>query len=242
MEALVAFPTWVPDGMKEEARALGAEVIEVDGDLPTTGKVLHERIRNSDWLDGSTWKTPWRVEGKKTIAFELAGRYGEDLPDRIIFPTGGGVGIVALWKGFGEVRRRCPRLVVAQMARCAPIVRAHREGERTVPAWSDPVDTVAHGLNVTAVGGGRMVLQALRETDGSAMDVTEEEVAETSRALSSEEGLWTSPEGAAAAAALLKLVEDGQVERDERCLVCLTASGLKYSVSSLPSSSPPRGW
>ncbi|MCZ6690055.1 MAG: threonine synthase [Planctomycetota bacterium] len=234
MEALVVVPEETPGPVKAEARAFGAEVMEVAGGLPEASRALAQRAESEGWFVCSTWMEPYRVEGKKTMAFEIAGRFGEDLPDVIIFPTGGGVGTVAFWKAFDEMEgvgwigTRRPRLVAVQLESCAPIVRAMDNGDETLEPWLEPGETDAAGLKVPAPRAGKLILKALRASRGTAIGIPENELSHVGSALGKEEGLWTSPEGAAAAAAAPMLLDTGWLGKEEKILVFLTASGLKY--------------
>lgn len=181
----------------------------------------------------STLREPYRVEGKKTMGFELAEQIDWELPDVVLYPTGGGTGLVGMWKAWEELEQlgwigpRRPRMVTIQAEGCAPIVRAFAAGAEEAAPWENAI-TAASGLRVPAAIGDRLMLRALRASGGTAITVTEAEIAEGIRLLASREGIFAAPEGAATAAGLRRLLDAGLVERGERIVLFNTGSGLKY--------------
>jgi threonine synthase len=181
----------------------------------------------------STLKEPYRVEGKKTMGFELAEQLGWELPDVVLYPTGGGTGLVGMWKAWEEWERigwigpRRPRMVAVQAEGCAPIVRAFHAGAEEAAPW-EHAETGASGLRVPAAVGDRLMLRALRDSGGTAVAVSEAEIAAAIRLLASREGIFAAPEGAATVAGLRRLLDTGLVEPDERIVLFNTGAGLKY--------------
>jgi len=230
LPVVVAMPEDTPRAFAEECRHYGAQVHLVPGSIADAGKWLKANGPR-DAFDVSTLKEPYRVEGKKTMAYELLEQLGE-LPDAIIYPTGGGTGLVGMWKAFGEMRelgwtRKVPRLVSVQAEGCAPVVAAFRGGESATKPWPDP-RTAAYGLRVPSPIGGFLCLRALRETAGTAVAVPEKEIAPAAAELSRRSGIDICPEGGAAWAALRSLRRDGFLEPGERVVLFNTGTGLKY--------------
>jgi threonine synthase len=227
-------PMDTPSPFRLEAAALGATVHLVDGDISDCGQRVREGTEEHGWWDLSTLKEPYRLEGKKTMGYELAEQFDWDLPDVVIYPTGGGTGLVGMWKAFEEMeqleligRGRRPRMIVVQAYGCAPIVRAFREKKRTAKPWESPY-TYASGLRVPSAIGDRLILQAVRESGGTALAVTDDEMAVAQLEIARGEGIFACPEGGATLAALRRLVESGEVGRDERIVLFNTGTGLKY--------------
>jgi threonine synthase len=234
----VAMPSDAPAVNRTEAEAYGAEVILVDGLIDEAGRLMRERAASAGWFDVSTLREPYRVEGKKTMGFELAesGGWGEAwCPDVIVFPTGGGTGIVGMWKAFDELGQlgwigdRRPRMVVVQAAGCAPLVRAFDQGAERADPWTD-AQTIAAGIRVPSAIGDYLVLRAVRESDGTAVAVTDTEIIEAQRVLARGGGLYASPEGAASYAALHHLRRTGFLDGNERVVIFNTGMGIKYPV------------
>lgn len=232
----VAMPSDAPAVNRSEAAAYGAEVLLVDGLIDAAGRLVRERAAGEGWFDLSTLREPYRVEGKKTMGIELAeaGSWGDAwCPDVIVFPTGGGTGIVGMWKAFGElaelgwIGERRPRIAVVQATGCAPLVRAFEQGARHAEPWSD-AHTIAAGIRVPSAIGDYLVLDALRESGGTAVAVTDDEIVEAQRGLARGAGLYASPEGAATYAALPHLRRSGFLDGGERVVLFNTAMGLKY--------------
>jgi threonine synthase len=233
LKAHVFMPEDAPPMNQAEVTAMGADLHLIHGLIDQAGKEAAERARSRGWFDVSTFKEPYRAEGKKTMGIELAEALGWELPDVIVYPTGGGTGLVGMWKAFGELRAMgwvngaTPRFVSVQAAGCAPVVRAMREGADRIAPWVDAA-TSAHGLRVPKVYADRLVLQVLRESEGAALEVSEEEIEQAQDDLAGSEGILACPEGAATLVGLRKLVQSGWVDRDQRVVLFNTGSGLKY--------------
>jgi threonine synthase len=233
LEAFVFMPEDVPRVNQIECDAAGARAFLVRGLITDCGLLVRANASRMGWFDMSTLWEPYRVEGKKTMGFELAEQLGWELPDVVLYPTGGGTGLVGMWKAWQELERvgwigpRRPRMVAVQAEGCAPIVRAFQEGTEAATPWEDAV-TAAAGLRVPAAIGDRLMLQALRESGGTAVAVSEAEIAEAIRLLASAEGLFAAPEGAATVAGLRRVLEAGLVDPNERIVLFNTGSGLKY--------------
>jgi len=227
-------PRDTPEPFRLEAVMHGATVHLVDGDIADCGARLRERSAGAGWLDLSTLREPYRLEGKKTMGYELAEQFEWDLPDVVVYPTGGGTGLIGMWKAFDELeqmelvpRGRRPRMVSVQAAGCAPIVRAFENGDERAEHWRDPM-TYASGLRVPAAIGDALILAALRESRGTALAVADEEMAAGQREMARLEGIFPAPEGGATVAAIRRLVERGSIDRQERVVLFNTGSGLKY--------------
>ncbi len=229
---LVAMPEDTPPAFAAECRSHGAEVVEVPGTISDAGAWLAEH-RNPGDFDVSTLKEPYRIEGKKTMAYELFEQFGGELPDVVVYPTGGGTGLVGMWKAFDEMETMGwigasrPRMVSVQAAGCAPVVKAFSEGSDRTEAWPAPT-TTAYGLRVPSPIGGFLCLRALRETGGTAVAVPEAEIAPAAAELSSVAGVDACPEAGAAWAALLRLRREGWVVAGNRVVVFNTGAGAKY--------------
>jgi len=227
-------PVDTPMPFRLEAAAYGATVHLVDGDISECGAHVREGREREGWFDLSTLREPYRLEGKKTMGYELAEQLAWELPEVVIYPTGGGTGLIGMWKAFEELEQlgllrktQRPRMIAVQAAGCAPIVAAHDAGAERSEPWRDP-RTYASGLRVPTVLGDRLILQALRESGGTALAVTDDEMAAGQLEMARGEGIFPAPEGGATLAALRRLVERGDVARDERVVLFNTGSGLKY--------------
>jgi len=233
MAAHVFMPRDVPRPFISECRALGAHVTLVDGVITDCGRVAAEAARLHGRFDVSTLKEPYRVEGKKTMGYELAEQLGWTLPDVIIYPTGGGTGLVGMWKAFAELEELGwtsgprPRMVAVQTAGCAPIVRAFDQNQEFAEPWTDP-HTVAAGLRVPSAVGDFLILRALRESHGIAVAVSDDEMMSGARLLGQAEGIFAAPEGGATVAAARRLLADGWLHPDARMVLFNTGSGHKY--------------
>ena len=236
LRAHVAMPKDVPELNRTEAAIYGAELTLVDGLINDAGALIREQVQAHGWFDVSTLKEPYRQEGKKTMGIELAeqGGWGEAcLPDVIIYPTGGGTGIVGMWKAFAELEAlgwigaRRPKMVVVQAAGCAPIVRAYARGERHAEPWQ-AAQTAAAGLRVPVAIGDYLILDAVRDSGGTALAVTEEEIAEAQVAMGTLAGIYAAPEAAATWAALRQLRQRGWLDGTEQVVLFCTGMGLKY--------------
>jgi threonine synthase len=216
-----------------EARAYGADAAYVDGLISDAGRIIGQESAEHGWYDASTLKEPYRIEGKKTMGLEIAEQMGWDLPDVIFYPAGGGVGLIGLWKAFDELETigwidsRRPRLVAVQAEGCAPLVRAWREGAAESTFW-EGASTVAAGLRVPKPLGDRLVLRALRETNGTAVSVSDDRITLAVSELAERDGLFICPEGASMIPALRDLCSEGWIKRGERVVILNTGTGLKY--------------
>lgn len=232
MEIHVYMPADTPDMMKQEAAAYGAHVHLVDGLINEAGRQVRERAAAEGWFDVSTLKEPYRAEGKKTMGLELAEQFGWALPDAVLYPTGGGTGIVGMWKAFDELEAlgwigpERPKMISVQAEGCAPIVKAFQAGADEADLWED-AHTLAPGIRVPAAIADYLIIEAIRESEGTALTVSDEEILDAIRALARVEGLFAAPEGAATYAAYTKLLDDGFLGLDERVVLFNTGSGLK---------------
>jgi len=233
IEAHVFMPADTPQVFKDECSFYGAQVTEVDGLITDCGKIVKEQKDAQGWFDVSTLKEPYRIEGKKTMGYELAEQFGWSLPDVILYPTGGGTGLIGMWKAFGEMERmgwigkQRPRMISVQAAGCAPIVRAFEQGDPKA-AYFENAQTLASGLRVPAAIGDFLILQAVRKSNGCAVSVTDEELLAGTLAISRLEGILPAPEGGATLAALRKLTASGLIDAKERIVLFNTGSGYKY--------------
>ncbi len=224
MTAHIFMPQDTPAFNKETCQLLGANVTLIDGLISDAGRIVADRKTHEGWFDVSTLKEPYRVEGKKTMGFELAEQFEWELPDVIIYPTGGGTGIVGMWKGFSELEalgwigKKRPRFISVQSTGCAPIVKAWEEGATEATPWTD-AHTVASGLRVPQAIGDFLILEAIRKSNGAALAVTDDAIRDAMQLLPTAEGLLTCPEGAATVAALKQLVSDGMIESSERVVL-----------------------
>ncbi len=237
IRVVVVMPETTPQVIQRETAAYGADVWLVPGSIADAGAVVRKACAEHGWYDASTLKEPYRVEGKKTMGFEVAEQLGWTLPDVIVYPTGGGVGLIGMWKAFAELREvgwlaagATTRFVAAQAAGCAPIVRAFEEGADESVPWPDPV-TFAAGIRVPKALGDFLVLRALRESGGAAVAVSDDDIAAHMRLAGEREGMLVCPEGAAALAAAARLRREGWIRDGERVVVFNTGSGLKYAES-----------
>ena len=235
----VIVPRDTPPAAIAEAAIAGAHVFTVEGSIATAGTIVSRAATKLGWLDLSTLKEPYRLEGKKTMGLELAEQLGWAMPDVLVYPTGGGTGLVGIAKAYEELLTMdwlsgpLPRFVSVQAAGCAPVVRAWADGKETTTAWENPV-THAAGLRVPSPFAGRQMLKILRDSEGDAVAVSERAITEAQRLLARLEGIWTSPEGAALVAALGALKDRGRIARDARIVIMLTGAGIKYEAPELP--------
>jgi threonine synthase len=233
MGAFIFMPRDTPKANIIECLQTGANVTLIDGLITDCGRIVGERKQAEGWFDVSTLKEPYRVEGKKTMGYELAEQLGWEVPDVIIYPTGGGTGLIGMWKAFDEMERlgwissRRPRMVTVQAEGCAPIVRAFALGASYGAEISD-AHTVASGLRVPRAVGDFIMLDILRASGGTAVAVTDDELLAAVKEIGSAEGIFAAPEGAACLPALRQLLERGEVSRDERVVLFNTGSGVKY--------------
>ncbi len=217
----------------DECALYGANVTLVDGLITDAGKLSADKAREHGWYDVSTLKEPYRAEGKKTMGYEVAEQLGWTLPDWIIYPTGGGTGMVGMWKAFDELEAlgwigsERPKMVTVQPTGCAPIVRAFEEGTERAAMWEHP-DTEAHGLRVPKAIGDFLVLRAIRESGGTALAVTDRQMVEDMLLIGRLEGISAAPEGAAALSAARMLLESGAMQPHDRVVLFNTGGALKY--------------
>jgi threonine synthase len=234
LKAHIFMPKDTPYANIEESRMAGAEVILVNGLISDAAGMAGEKARAEGWFDVSTFKEPYRVEGKKVMGYELAESFGWQLPDVIIYPTGGGTGLVGMWKAFAELEElgwlentRRPRMVSVQADGCAPVVRAFENRASFCDFWLN-AHTVASGLRVPKSFADHLILQDIYESNGTAVAVSDEAILTAQKQLASREGIFAAPEGAATLAALRKLIETKWVLPDENIVLFNTGSGLKY--------------
>ena len=233
LEAHIFMPKDTPRANVIECEQTGARVTLIDGLITDCGSEVARRKEREGWFDVSTLKEPYRVEGKKTLGYELAEQLDWQLPDVVVYPTGGGTGLVGMWKAFEEMEAmgwigsKRPRMVTVQPTGCAPIVRAFEEGERHAEEFPNAA-TAASGLRVPKAIGDFLILDALRESGGAAIAVSDEELLAAIREIGAAEGVFVAPEGAACLPALRELVERGEVKPDERVVLFNTGAGVKY--------------
>jgi len=233
LEAYIFKPKDTPAANVIECRQTGASVTLIDGLITDCGRIVAERKEAEGWFDVSTLKEPYRVEGKKTMGYELAEQFAWELPDVILYPTGGGTGLIGMWKAFDEMERMGligsarPRMVSVQAEGCAPIIRAFHAGA-DIGVEIDPPQAISAGLRVPRAVGDFIMLDILRKSNGAAVSVTDQELLRAVREIGQAEGLFAAPEGAATLPALRTLLSSGQVSRDERVVLFNTGSGLKY--------------
>jgi threonine synthase len=233
LEAHIFMPRDTPRANIVECEQTGAHVTLIDGLITDCGAEVARRKDAMGWFDVSTLKEPYRVEGKKTLGYELAEQLDWTLPDVVIYPTGGGTGLIGMWKAFDELEARGwigskrPRMVTVQAEGCAPIVRAFLEGRRTATEFENAA-TVASGLRVPRAIGDFLILDALRASKGTALSVTDKELIDAVLEIGASEGLFVAPEGAACLPALRKLIARGEVKGNERVVLFNTGAGVKY--------------
>lgn len=232
-EAHVFMPVDTPRTFKLECHYYGAHVRLIDGLIDDCGRALRRQADSGDWHDVSTLKEPYRLEGKKTMGYELAEQCNWQLPDVIVYPTGGGTGLIGMWKAFDEMQQlgwigsKRPRMISVQASGCAPIVRAFQQGARKADACPEAA-TVASGLRVPGGIGDFLILQALYESGGEAVEVSDGELIEGAQQMARHTGLFPAPESGATLAALLKLRQQNRVTPDEHVVLFNTGSGFKY--------------
>jgi threonine synthase len=227
-------PKDVPTTFQVECKIYGASVTLIDGLTTDCGKRVREGAQEHGWFDLSTLKEPYRIEGKKTLGYELAEQMNWTLPDVIIYPTGGGTGLVGMWKAFDELERmgligpQRPRMISVQSTGCAPIVRAFERGDRFAEPWQN-ASTIADGLRVPAAVGDFLILQAIRDSGGTALAVPDEEMRADASPMASLTGIFPAPEGAACLSAQVRLLKTGWLKPDETVVLFNTGTGLKYT-------------
>jgi len=233
IEAHVFMPRDTPIANQREAQQYGAKLTLVDGLINDCGRIIAEKKSIEGWFDFSTLKEPYRVEGKKTMGYEIAEQLEWHLPDVIIYPTGGGTGLIGMWKAFAELEelgwigKARPRMVSVQASGCAPIVKAFDEGKASAEPWHDG-RTVASGLRVPQAVGDFLMLRAIRDSHGTALSVSDDEMLAEIPRVGKAEGVFFCPEGAACVAALRRLLKTSWIKPNDEVVIFNTASGLKY--------------
>ena len=233
IDTLVICPEETPELNVRETAADGAQVIVADGQIDECGRIVGEGAALGRWFDCSTLKEPYRLEGKKVMGLELAEQLGWDLPDAIFYPTGGGTGLIGMWKGFDELERigligsKRPRMFAVQAAGCAPMVRAWEQGEEFAERWEGAA-TMATGIRVPKAVGDFLILRAVRESGGAAIAVEEEAIMEAVNDAARDDGMLLCPEGGAVLAGWRSALDRGLVGRDERVVLFNCANGNKY--------------
>lgn len=235
MKSYIFCPDDTPEINVREIAAQGANVWRVNGLINSCGKIVGDGKESVGWFDFSTLKEPYRIEGKKTMGLELADQMGWQVPDVIFYPTGGGTGLIGMWKAFNELKEmgwltgKLPRMVAVQATGCAPIVKAFEEGKEHAPLWED-AHTVAAGIRVPVAVGDFLILRAVRESQGFATAVNDEQITAALDESSQKEGFLMCPEGAATYAAYKQELASGRISPDESAVLFNCASGLKYEL------------
>ncbi len=233
IETFVFCPHDTPEINVREIALQGAHTYRVNGLIDVCGRIVGEGKQAAGWFDVSTLKEPYRIEGKKTMGLELVEQLGWEVPDVIFYPTGGGTGLIGMWKAFAELEalgwlgQQRPRMVAVQAEGCAPMVRAYEQGEEFAQRWED-AHTVAAGIRVPAAVGDFLILRAVRESGGFATAVSDADIEQARVDAAQDDGLLLCPEGAATFAAYRHALADGQVSRDDRVVLFNCGSGLKY--------------
>jgi threonine synthase len=233
LEAYIYMPKLTPKVFSKECEMYGAKVILVDGDISDCARRVAEE-REPDWFDLSTLKEPFRLEGKKTMGFEIAEQFGWELPDVIVYPTGGGTGLIGIWKAFQELEQlrwitgKKPRMVAVQTEACCPIVKAFEAGESAAAPFRNPGETIANGLRVPAAFGDELILDILYKSQGCAVAVSEADIEDGLHEAALYEGKLLAPEGAATWMAARRLMDEGWIEPKERVVLLNTGSFYKY--------------
>jgi threonine synthase len=236
IKSTVFCPSDTPDINIREMGVQGADVFKVDGLINDCGKIVGEGKDNQGWFDLSTLKEPYRIEGKKTMGLELAEQFGWELPDAIFYPTGGGTGLIGMWKAFEELEAigwigpKRPKMFAIQAEGCAPIVRAFEEGKEYAELWED-AHTIAAGIRVPAAVGDFLILRAVRASGGSAIAVSDDDIMAAQQRIAKEEGVLLCPEGAATYAGWEQALRDKLIGKDDRSVLFNCATGLKYPMS-----------
>jgi len=234
MRSWVFMPDDTPAINKKECHLAGARTYTVNGLIDDCGSIVARGEKEKGWFNVSTLKEPYRIEGKKTMGLELAEQLGWELPDVILYPTGGGTGLIGMWKAFGELEQmgwlnstRKPRMIACQSTGCAPIVSAFQQGKRFAERWAD-ASTIASGIRVPSAVGDFMIIDAIRESGGVAMSAPEEDISHWMRMSASSDGIAICPETAVCLGVLERLIESGGIARNERVVVFNTGAAQKY--------------
>jgi threonine synthase len=235
IEANIFMPKDVPFANYVEAELYGAKVTLVNGLISDCGRMVAERKEKEGWFDISTLKEPFRIEGKKTMGYELVEQLGWEYPEAVFYPTGGGVGLIGMWKAFAELEElgwvkpgKKPKMIAVQSSGCAPMVRAYEKGEKASQMWSDAA-TFASGLRVPKPYGDYIMLDILKESGGAALSFSDEQILASLKDWAKHEGIFLSPEGAAATVAYDYLLANGFLKPQDRAVLFNTGSGLKYT-------------
>lgn len=243
MTSYVFMPADVPEPFIAECRAFGAEITLINGLITDCGKAASELVKKYNRFDVSTLKEPYRLEGKKTMGYEVAEQFNWELPDVIIYPTGGGTGLVGMWKAFDEMEKlgwigsKRPRMVSVQSTGCAPIIRAYVENKEFAEPWAE-ASTIADGLRVPAAVGDFLILRAIRESNGTAIAVDDKSIFEAANMIARNEGIFPAPEGGATLAAYIELKKENWIKENESTVLFNTGSGHKYM--NLWANKPPK--
>lgn len=234
LKSAAVMPVDTPPVIIDECRLYGAEIVLVDGLISDCAQIVREMVASGDWFSVSTFQEPYRLEGKKTMGYELAQAFDWRLPEIIIYPTGGGTGLVGMWKAFQELmelgwleNKILPKMVSVQASGCAPVVEAFKSGAENCDFWKN-AETIASGIRVPLSLADRLILEILRKSGGTALAVSDDEILKAQTELARVEGLFSSPEGAATLAAYKKLISNGFISPGERTILFMTASGVKY--------------
>jgi threonine synthase len=234
ISSATVMPADTPNAIINECKYYGAKVLLIQGLISDCAKIVDEMSASGGWFSVATFREPYRLEGKKTLGYELAQQFNWQLPDVILYPTGGGTGLIGMWKAFNELRElnwlethRLPRMITVQSDGCAPVVKAFHNGLDHCEFWKD-AETIANGIRVPISLADRLILQVLNASGGYAVAVSDEDTLTAQNELAKNSGIFTSPEGAATVAALNQLSENGIIQRDERVVLFATASGVKY--------------
>jgi len=233
IKTVIVMPQASPSINKKECCVLGAHLFLVNGLISDAGKIVGRAVAKNGWFDASTLKEPYRIEGKKTMGLEIAEQFNWEVPDVILYPTGGGVGLIGIYKALRELQEmgwigeKMPRLVSVQAEGCAPIVNAWKEGKTESEFFKDS-ETVAFGINVPKALGDFLVLDAIKQTNGCAISINDDDLLEAEHLVAEREGMFICPEGASTVAAVKKLKEQGWIKPDEKVVALNTGTGLKY--------------
>jgi threonine synthase len=231
--AHVFMPSATPEVFKQECRFFGAQLTLVDGSIYDCGQLVRQQASINRWFDVSTTKEPYRIEGKKTLGYEIAEQLGWILPDVIVYPTGGGTGLIGMWKAFDEMEQlgwigsARPRMVAVQSANCAPVVKAFESGATQMTLYPDSF-TVANGLRVPKPYADSLILRVIKESKGTAISIGDEAIIGAVKEIAREEGLLVSPEGGAIYQAAKQLLQTGWIQPEEKVVLVNTGSGYKY--------------
>lgn len=232
LQACIVAPRDTPRENIQQCKMSGAEVILIDGLINTAGALARQKAKSENWFDVSTFKEPYRLEGKKVMGYEIAEQFDWQLPDVIMYPTGGGTGLVGIWKAFEDLitlgwldNCKLPRMIAVQSDGCAPVVKAWQTGAERCELWEN-AHTIASGLRVPAPFADRLILQTIRASNGMALAVSDSQIIRAQQELATREGIFACPEGAAPLAGLESLLTQNMIAPDEKVLLLVTGSGL----------------